>query len=856
MWLALVASAANAASTGGSALTKRYDVSIQKTTLVRALREVTERAAVDFAGVSDLIPGQLQVGPIIGRYSLSEALAILLKDSGLTYELINNHTVVLVKPQMAQTSSPPRTDRDANMTRRDKGKLGKLGALIATCGPLLYAGTANCQNAPTDAAAPANQLQEVVVTAERRTADLQRTPVAVSVRTGAELQQQGKFTVNQILEDVPSVAFAGPPVPASNVGDSPANLIAIRGVQSNGLLPGSSSSAVPAVAEYVDGVVNGLGGNYDLTQVEVLRGPQGTLYGRSATAGVVNIHTADPIIGRFGGNAAAEIGNYDLQHYSAAVNLPAGDVFAVRAAGNFYRRNGYDAPQGGKVDSTDGRLKALFEPSNDFKVLLGVALQDNQEYSGQTAGILNGVGTDNVRFIPVIHNGQVQIGEGYDQTRQYWGQMDWNLGAATLTYISALRTFDQHTAAFNANPVVFATTNLQVPHDYFHTEELRLTSNSTTPLQWQTGLFLYRNDLTINSLGYLYFGPAPAPPVLSSEESPLRRRTEQAGLYGEGTYSFPTNTRVTAGVRGDYSEIQTDETECSAIPVPSCATVSGAQGDRVWHNFTFKARAEQDLTSRNLVYASLSSAFLPGDVAVTNGNNGEAVAPYEPETLTSLEVGSKNRFLESRLQLNADVFYYRYGQHQEGVQVGAIPNGGPPLFGTEGSPARMDGAELEGIWQFTPADRFALNASYIDAWYGAKPAVFAQAVTNSHLADIPPWTIDPTYSHTFTLPGDQTLTLLGEALYHSGYLVTDLADIGAAADFIPFRQNFSNGSVLTGNFTATWNPASKLSVSAYVRNVSDQRYKTTVIADSTSPQTSGATLSDPRTYGIVVSARF
>jgi outer membrane receptor protein involved in Fe transport len=242
---------------------------------------------------------------------------------------------------------------------------------------------------------------------------------------------------------------------------------------------------------------------------------------------------------------------------------------------------------------------------------------------------------------------------------------------------------------------------------------------------------------------------------------------------------------------------------------------------------------------------------LPGDVAVTGGSSGAPVAsPYEPETLTSLEIGSKNRYLDNHLQLNGDIFYYRYGGHQVSVQVGSGP-GGVPFFATLGSDARMMGAELESLFQLTPADRLGLTLSYTDGWYVDKPALFAAGVANSHLSGIPPWSINPTYCHTFDLLAGQTLTVLSGALFRSGYLITDLTQGDAAAGVEPY---FRNGNTVTGNVTVTWNPKSQLSVSAYVRNIADERYKTSIVPNTTNTQTSAATLYDPRTIGVVVSA--
>jgi iron complex outermembrane receptor protein len=228
--------------------------------------------------------------------------------------------------------------------------------LLAQASSSLSIGSSHPQAAA--AASPDDGLLEIIVTAERRTADLQKIPVAVSVREGEELQEQGRFSTVQILEDVPSVSFQNV-APGASTNDTPANTIAIRGIMANRNVSGSLASVVPAAAYYAGGVLNGIGGNYDIRQVQVLRGPQGTLYGRNATAGAVIINTGNPILGKFGGDALVELGNYSLQDYSAAINLPADDTWALRVSGNSYNRSGYYAPDGGKVDTTDGRVKLL-----------------------------------------------------------------------------------------------------------------------------------------------------------------------------------------------------------------------------------------------------------------------------------------------------------------------------------------------------------------------------------------------------------------------------------------------------------------------------------------------------------------
>jgi outer membrane receptor for monomeric catechols len=147
-------------------------------------------------------------------------------------------------------------------------------------------------------------FDEIVVTAERRASNVQDTAIAISVRAGSELAKEGKFTTKQVLEDIAGVIATDNN--SRNIGSSDVqgNNITIRGVTPGETAgPGFSQiSPTPATAVYVDGVYEGVGGAYDLDRVEVLRGPQGTLYGRSATAGVVAFHTRNPTMGEFEAN--------------------------------------------------------------------------------------------------------------------------------------------------------------------------------------------------------------------------------------------------------------------------------------------------------------------------------------------------------------------------------------------------------------------------------------------------------------------------------------------------------------------------------------------------------------------------
>jgi iron complex outermembrane receptor protein len=736
-------------------------------------------------------------------------------------------------------------------SRRFKTRIS-LAICLAMGTAASFSGVAMAQQAAS--AAPADdQLQEVIVTAERRTVDLQKTPVAMSVRNGEDLAEQGKVAVSEILEDIPNVVVAVATIGnATGVSDSPAGRISIRGVGANGRPPGSGVSVVPAVAEYVDGVYNGIGDTYDISRVEVLRGPQGTLYGRSATGGVVAIHTTDPSIGEFTGTATVEGGSYSLRHYSAGVNIPMGSVAAVRVSGADYAHDGYYAKQGGAQHTTDGRIKLLLKPTEDLSILLGIAAQNNIERTGELGGQMDPSGK--IQYTQVL-----PLGTGHDDTRQYWAQVDWNLGFGTLTYLPALRDWTMHGTTYSSPAPGATLTNLQAtPRDQFHTEELRLASNADSRIKWQTGAFYYKNDLRA-TVNLAVSGPTfPPGGVLLQNSVTNPHTTTNTGLFAEAGFPLGESLSLTAGVRYDNTKVVTGETNTTGLGPGGSLVLPASDGTRTWNNFTYKLRLEDNLTATNLLYASVSTAFLPGDVQISTGSTGLlAITPYEAETLTAFEVGSKNRFLDERLQVNGAVFYYRYGAYQQSVQVGFIPPG-IFLFANASSPARMTGAELEVLYQPHHSDRFGLTVSVLNPYYVDKTPVFAVGVAQSKIPGIIPLTVNPSYSHTFAFGASQTITVQADALYNGDY---DTFAVTKSINDKGGEKYVKAGAHVVGNLSAAWAFTPKASLTFWARNVTNQRYNNYANISSVDfpvppPLRASGTLRDPRTVGVSLRVGF
>ena len=752
--------------------------------------------------------------------------------------------------------------------------------VLATAGTLNFAllvAQAGAETATVAAESKDTALEEIIVTAERRTIDVQRIPASVSVRTGDELTEQGRYTTVQILQDIPGVLAISNNSNNTGSADVQGNNITIRGITParSGAGGGPSPlSATPETAVYVDGVYEGIGSTYDLERVEVLRGPQGTLYGRSATAGVVAFHTRDPNLNSFGGNAEVEVGNYSLDHYSAAINLPFNNTFALRLAGD-YRDQGdgyFGEADRGKGSTLSGRAKALWKPADDFSLLVGVAYERDEAYSGGNQSTVN---TTNLGYTITTTNSAAF--PGYKLQRETWAELNWDLGPAVLTYQPAFRTWYQNDDLLQTANFIGSNTPLeqtiQTPLDQFHTEELRLASKDTA-IGWQVGVNYYRNQLHTADNTFL---ATPANTELASlAVTNDQKDTKDLGVFGETTFTPTPGLRATLGVRYDSTKVVTSEyffnnpfAFCGTFAVfapgfmlppgitctgPGQANVPPPPGSSIndvgvtFHNFNYKARVEYDLGPQNMVYGMISTGFKPGDVGIyTPGQGVYAPNILSAEKLTSFEIGSKNRFLDDSLQVNGAVYYYDYAGFQTTYRVHAIDISPIPVA----VPARNFGVEVESLYRVTALDRVGLNYSYVESRWADEPAPFAAAYPQKDRALIPS-TVTAFYEHTFKFSGGSSLLARIDGQYYSPHLTDNLHADSLA---LGLEQYVRAGSQTIGNLSGTWLAESgHLSVTGYVRNFTNQRYTTYTFQGS--EQSFGADWSDPRIYGVILSAHF
>jgi iron complex outermembrane receptor protein len=759
---------------------------------------------------------------------------------------------------------------------------------------------------PVSSAQPAH-LEEVIVTAARRKQNLQKTAIAVTAVSGATLEQAGVVQPAGLNKTVAGLTIA----PAG-----PGAQVYLRGV---GTFSADTFSSSP-IAFNLDGVYLSLpamtnGIFYDVSRVEVLKGPQGTLYGKNATAGAINVFTSQPTDG-FNGYVSQEIGNYGLFRTTGAVNGKLTDTLSVRAAGEFFNRNGYYSDDTGRTGLAGGRLTALYKPNDDIRLTVGGDYQHTtgeeeplvvfganpaNPWEGPTtaasnAGIIaarapgapNGVGLPPFfsALLPTITKADLPLRNDNAGVR---AELDWNLGFANLSVLGSYR----HLAELFTNDSGFFSAQTAIGHQA--TAEIRLASpTGSGKLKWQVGLYYFDNSssqfVSIDE-GFI----TPQIHYVSTDEA--------AAAFGEMTYSVTPSFRLTGGLRGTTetrgqdgygNNVYTPAAFSSLsnvlrgegvppflIPLITNSTLAPERYDvsnnASFRNISLKAGAEYDVRPNSLAYATFTTGFKSGGLNPDLSTRAVSNA-YQPENLDAYEIGSKNRFLDNRLQLNADAFYWDYRNHQEQylTQTQANPNVSEPLVHNIGS-ATVKGFDADVDYRPTTDDRFGAQLEYLDSVFskfryteftslGYKPVTGCQTAVlqeipsatnpqqlNSVNCDgkpftrAPRWSVNLSYQHVFHLASDlgALTALVNTHLTTSQYL---------AVDYTPAEHE---GGYTTTDLLLTYEPPSAdWSLTGYVRNVENTASYTSAFQYAFANNVTLGQINPPRTFGGIFKIRF
>jgi len=736
--------------------------------------------------------------------------------------------------------------------------------LLSGCGVSLLLATMVAAAAVAGEGGPA--LEEIVVTAQKKAEDLQKASVAVSVVASEDLANSGVKNVVDLQDIVPAVRF----IAADQM------TVQIRGLGTINDNPGVSSSVgyaqdgvylthPPAVTPVL----------IDLQRVEVLLGPQGTLYGRNTNGGVINFISRDPTADKVSGFAKVGGGNYSAINSEAAINLPLAAGWALRVSAGSEKHAGYADDGTNDVSSWAARAKLLFAPSENFSAKLtfegGRRNSLGQGYGGQCPPGNADPFCAAVPWKPysgfspapkgLMNNGSVyaatlDINAGYD-----WGN---------LTSITGYRGYDFYaTTSPASNPVTGSPNFLYTHPDHSRaiTQELRLSSKAGSPVSWVAGAYYSRETepsyVRFDYINTILQNPAfvnpPLPPNFY-EQLTIQSQTDRSlAAFGDVTVPVTDRFRLRAGLR--YTNEHKDAVgtiDTGATGVFAAPTEYNYASDS-YSKLTWKAGVDFDVTAQNLLYATISTGFKSGGLNNLPADIG--LSTYQPEQITAYELGSKNRFAGDRVQLNASAFRYDYKNYQTFLfyQPSGGPHIGSTLFPTVNSQtATFEGAELASEFALTTADRLGLSVNYLhdtfDKFVIRLPFAPVSDQSGTDVPLTPKLAATLSYQHVFQLGDAGNLTAGADLHYSDSYIVS--GNQGGFAGNAVYVQP-SNTKV---NANIAWRTASSgWTVSAFVRNLTNKATVNTVAGGYPVIDNLfliNAMIDPPRTFGATVQKEF
>ncbi len=719
--------------------------------------------------------------------------------------------------------------------------------------PAFGSAAASTNGAPTEA-----QEGDIVVTALKRSQNILKVPATISVLGGGDLRTLGVNSVSDVQNVVPGVVIG-----TGNFGTN----ISIRGVTSTD----QTSKGELGIAFNIDGAFVGRGQEqgvslFDLERVEVLKGPQGTLYGRSSTGGAINVITRKPIIGELSGYVKVEAGNYETRRAEGAINVPVSDTLAIRLSGSFNDRDGYLKPRDvtvtgspaanngagpstvnlvagslpAKNDQKDrtGRASLLFKPTPDI-TLTGIATV------GHIGGV--GVGTATLDNLDAGGSAGSNIVPNYvpsfvdENFSNFNEQLNWRFDNVQLDVLGNEQHFSDHsqsTANFNpfdtGNATAAGSFALDDYQGVFNTTQFEARLSNVHPgfLEYVAGANYYHEK--VHESDHNWTAPLSTTGSLSDTSQwvngidPLNTTQHRAyGFFGQVTLNPTSRLGLVGGLRYTHDE-STRQGTFAVGPVAGCTypndCIGGPNNGRETdHKLTWRVGVNFQADPSNLIYASVATGFKAGGFNDFDPTTG-ATAPYGPEQLTAYEIGYKGRPL-SGLTVSASGYYYDYSKDQiNGLTLFPTSAGVVGVLFTQLAPVEIYGAEGELHYQV--ARNTTLNAtlayehsriiSLKTGFLGYLTGAFAD-FRGYPLPNAPEFTSYLSATHAVDLNGGAQLRFRAAMKISSSYYLTDYANA------VRYKQGSYTRSDASLTYAA---PDDRFTVQLFVENIENKLQKT------------------------------
>jgi iron complex outermembrane receptor protein len=702
---------------------------------------------------------------------------------------------------------------------------------------LLAFGRASAQDAPPDPGEQATSISDIVVTAQRRSQRLQDVPLSVSALSSEQLESARIQSVEDFQGRIPTLVYS-----EHNASDPQ---IRIRGIGSDF----DGASLERSVAVFVDDVYLGRAGGgtadlFDLDRVEVLRGPQGTLYGKNTVGGALNFISARPGDAPFA-RLSTTIGNYNTLEARAVVSGPLADNVAGRFSVAARGHDGYNTNLNTGADVDDLSSIALrgslnIDLSDDVTLLLSA---DTYRRRGAGAN-RHAINVGNAAFGAAAgpdarHNYLVDDGRQDTDTSGVSARLEWQAPFGTVTSITAYRTNDADIALdlggnrFSRTPgaisAPFGNSNSIQESAEQYSQELRL-ANSFGDFSYVAGLYLFHEDVTRSETTTVF---AVASPIDQVNVQDADSGATSYAIFADGTYRFDDQWELGVGVRWSKDD-KSYQSVISGNRFPGLPwTVDEEQS---WDAFTPRVTLSYHATPDHMIYGTVSRGFKSGGWDGQPTSLAAASLPVDPEFVTNYEIGAKSVWLDRRLVLNGAVFFMDYTDLQiftlttppgQIVPIGALVNAGS---------ATNAGLELEANFAVTDRTNVSLAYGYLDTEITDDVMVGTINVNGNRFSRSPEHTLSLAVDHTIPLNSAFELGLHGNYRYTSEYFYNTE---NTAPAFVEASDVYDASAELIA-LNADWK------VSIWGKNLSDAEVPTHIIVAS---NTGFARFAPPRTYG-------
>lgn len=603
---------------------------------------------------------------------------------------------------------------------------------VSTAALMLTAATAHAQTAPSAVSASDPVEGEIIVTAQRRQERLSDVPLSITAVTNETLER------NRVT-DLSRIQLLSPGLQWAHQGSDA--FPSIRGVRTQL----TSAQNDPVIGFYIDGVYQSRTsqGNFpffDIARVEVQRGPQGTLYGRNTFGGNIAVISNDPVNEVLGG-VNAGFGNFASKQIDGYLNVPLNDKIQLRAGVYHNSHGAYTKSitnpniKINDEDQTAARISLRALPTDNLEIILkghfwwrddhgagAYASRINGTLINLTTGLRSIFGTP-VAVNPTVLDGSARIngvavgvpvlGNKYQNQWDFQpdehvrekagtGQINWDLGPVAVHSITGYTAFradrnadiDQSSVVFPAPGVTagFAGSGVQRADTHVQTtsQELQLASTGTPRFSWIVGAYYLNDRITEN---YIQYYTAPTATALSSL-SRTKIETDSYAAYGQATYAIiPDHLRLIGGIRYSHEKKAFDITNFTSPPGTqtfATQTAAKASGAPKFNKVTWRAGLEYNVDRQTMFYGTVTTGFESGGI---NNNSSNAAIPlsYAPQTVTAYELGSKNRFLNGRIAIDASIFYNRL----RSLQITVLDQRTNLSYTASAGAARSYGAELD-----------------------------------------------------------------------------------------------------------------------------------------------------------------